>query len=319
MIWLTWRQQRLETLIGGALTLMVAVLVIRTGLDLRSAYHTLGISACLGPQHTQDAACQNVLSTFLDQIVGLSSLSTSLSFLPLLVGVLLAAPMALEMEQGTFRLAWTQSITRSSWLRVRLGLTIAAAVLFGLGMGALLTWWRWPADQLQGRFGTNAFDLEGTVFASYTLFALAVGLTVGAVLRRTVPTIGITLVTFLGVRFGIETWIRPHYIPPVETAWFTGPPPFSALDWVVDKGSTWRDGAGHLLSYADVTALCPTPKGGTKDTYIACLHSHRLSELIFYHPAGRFWLFQGIESGIFVALSIALVAGTVWWVRYRVT
>jgi len=71
--------------------------------------------------------------------------------------------------------------------------------------------------------------------------------------------------------------------------------------------------------YGDVTALCPTPKGGTKDTYIACLHGHRLSELIFYHPAGRFWLFQGIESAIFVSLSVALLAGTVWWMRFRVT
>ena len=149
---------------------------------------------------------ENVLSTFQDQILGLSNLSTSLTFLPLLVGVLLAAPLAFEMEQGTFRLAWTQSITRSSWLRVRLALVITAAALFGLAMGALLTWWRWPADQLQGRFVSNSFDLEGTVFASYTLFALAVGLTVGALLRRTVPTIGVTLVTFLGVRFGIETW-----------------------------------------------------------------------------------------------------------------
>lgn len=319
MIWLTWRQQRLEFLIGGALIFVVAVLVIRTGLDLRSAYSTLGINACLGQPHVQDPACQNVLSTFQDKIVNLSNLSTSLSFLPLLVGVLLAAPLALEMEQGTFRLAWTQSVTRSSWLRVRLTLLIVAAALFGLGMGALLTWWRWPADQLQGRFSSNAFDLEGTVFASYTLFALALGLTVGAVLRRTVPTIGITLVTFLGVRFGIESWIRPHYIPPIQATWFSGPAPFGTLDWVVDKGTTWRDGTGHLLSYGDMTALCPAPKGGTKDTFIACLHGHRLSELIFYHPAGRFWLFQGIESAIFVSLSVALLAGTVWWMRYRVT
>ncbi len=319
MIWLTWRQQRLETLIGAALAFMVTVLIIRTGLDLRSAYSTLRIGSCLGQQHLQDPACQNVLSTFQDKILGLSNLSTSLTFLPLLVGVLLAAPMALEMEQGTFRLAWTQSVTRSSWLRVRLTLLIAAAALFGLGMGALLTWWRWPADQVQGRFVTNAFDLEGPVFASYTLFALALGLTVGAMIRRTVPTIGLTLVTFLGIRFGIESWIRPHYIPPIQTAWFSGPPPFGTLDWVVDKGSTWRDGAGHKLSYADVTALCPAPTGGVKDTYVACLHSHRLSEFIYYHPAGRFWLFQGIESAIFVSLSIALLAGAVRWMRYRVT
>ncbi len=318
MIWLTLRQQRLEMVIGGVLLLAVAAIVMKTGMDLHAAYTTLGIGGCLGQPSTQDAACQTSLSTFTNEIVALSSLSASLSILPLVVGVLLAAPLALEMEQGTFRLAWTQSITRLSWLRARLILVIAIALLFGLAMGAFLTWWRWPADQIQGRFGANAFDLEGTAFASYTLFALSLGLTVGFVLRRAIPTIGITLVGFLGVRFGIEAWARPHYIPPIETAWFSGPPPFGTLDWIVDKGTTWRDSAGHLLSFGDVVALCPAPKNGSKDTYVACLHHHGLSELIFFHPAGRFWLFQGIESAIFVGLSVALLTGTVWWVRYHV-
>jgi hypothetical protein len=36
-----------------------------------------------------------------------------------------------------------------------------------------------------------------------------------------------------------------------------------------------------------------------------------------YQPAGRFWTFQGIESGIFVALSAALLAGATYWVSRR--
>jgi hypothetical protein len=37
-----------------------------------------------------------------------------------------------------------------------------------------------------------------------------------------------------------------------------------------------------------------------------------------YQPAGRFWLFQAIETGIFTALALALVGFSVWWIRKRI-
>jgi hypothetical protein len=37
--------------------------------------------------------------------------------------------------------------------------------------------------------------------------------------------------------------------------------------------------------------------------------------VLVYQPASRFWTFQGIEAGIFIALAAALVACTVWQVR----
>jgi hypothetical protein len=36
-----------------------------------------------------------------------------------------------------------------------------------------------------------------------------------------------------------------------------------------------------------------------------------------YHPVSRFWTFQFIESGIFVGLSIAVLAVAVWWILRR--
>jgi hypothetical protein len=34
-----------------------------------------------------------------------------------------------------------------------------------------------------------------------------------------------------------------------------------------------------------------------------------------FQPADRFWTFQAIEAGIFVALAVALLAATVWLLR----
>lgn len=122
-------------------------------------------------------------------------------------------------------------------------------------------------------------------------------------------------------RFSIEYWLRPQYLPPVQRAWFSGHAPYGPLDWVVNKGDVWRDRLGHILSYGDVTRICggPLPQGGpnAKDSYIACLHQHGFSEVVFYHPFRRFWIFQGIETAIFLGLSAILLGVTVWWVRHR--
>jgi hypothetical protein len=40
--------------------------------------------------------------------------------------------------------------------------------------------------------------------------------------------------------------------------------------------------------------------------------------LELFHPAGRYWLFQGIETALFVALAVLLLLAAVHWVRRRI-
>lgn len=40
--------------------------------------------------------------------------------------------------------------------------------------------------------------------------------------------------------------------------------------------------------------------------------------LVLYQPSDRFWTFQGIEAAIFVALALALLMLTLWWMRHRI-
>ena len=48
-----------------------------------------------------------------------------LAVVPAVVGAFWGAPLvARELEAGTHRLAWTQSVTRGRWLATRLGLTL---------------------------------------------------------------------------------------------------------------------------------------------------------------------------------------------------
>ena len=47
------------------------------------------------------------------------------------------------------------------------------------------------------------------------------------------------------------------------------------------------------------------------------LPQHGYTRLTSYQPANRFWPFQWIEGGWLLALSVLLIAATVWLVRRR--
>ncbi len=69
-----------------------------------------------------------------------------------------------------------------------------------------------------------------------------------------------------------------------------------------------------------VVEACAT--GGTGKSFDdACLAEHDIVAYMHavYHPASRFWLFQGIEAGIFAVLALVLVGFSIWWIRRRVS
>ena len=61
------------------------------------------------------------------------------------------------------------------------------------------------------------------------------------------------------------------------------------------------------------------PEGG-KDLIRECVAkiSQQYHVVTTYQPANRFWTFQWMETGIFLALSLLLAGFCFWWVRRRV-
>ena len=242
----------------------------------------------------------------------MSGIVTWLTLLPLLFGVPLAVPFVLELEQGTYQLVWTQGITRTRWVTLKLGLLVATALLVALALMALQSWWRTPLDHLDGSFQPHVFDVEGTVPLAYTVFAVALELGVGTLLRRTVPAVAISLVGFLALRLGPETWVRPSYMPPLVTA-----ENFQRSDCVLDQ--SMRDRLGQQVNMIDIQRLCGVAHGQNAASIRgSCLRQHGFVTVTTYQPGDRFWLFQGIETAIFLGLAAGLLALTVWWVRERV-
>jgi hypothetical protein len=78
--------------------------------------------------------------------------------------------ITLELEAGTHRLVWNQSVTRTRWLAVKLGL-IGLAAITAAGLGSLaVTWWSGPIDRTAGGFPRMApvlFNARGIVPIGY--------------------------------------------------------------------------------------------------------------------------------------------------------
>jgi hypothetical protein len=303
MIWLTWRQQRTETLIAVLLLGLAAALLLPTGLHMASVYEHDGAAACVA--HST-GGCAGALGAFDNRFQALMNATGWLNLVPGLIGILLAAPFVLELEHGTFRLAWTQSITRRHWLASKLALIALAVLAASLLFTLLMTWWRTPLDHVSGRMTPEGFDFEGTVPFGYSLFAAALVIALGVVLRRAAPAIGLGLVGFLVVRFfAVEAALRPHYQAALTKTWNAkASPPELRTAWVLGEGASGVHGhAVHVAAPVDgKAALAP-------DMF---LH-------VVYQPASRFWLFQAIETGIFVTLALALVGFSVWWIRQRIS
>ncbi|MGV9212314.1 ABC transporter permease [Micromonospora sp. RB23] len=315
MIWLTWRQHRklaFYTLLGF---LVLAAVLVPIGLSMRNTFADLGLAECLRPSTLSETAAQTCdvgLRRFSDRYDSLNLVAVLLITLPVLVGLFWGAPLvAREVEQGTHRFVWTQGVGRTRWALVKFGLVGGAVVLLAVGYGLGMSWWVEPLTKAahEGRLGVIVFDLQGIVPIGYTLFAVALGIFAGTVFKRMLPAMGITLAGYIGVRAAVEILARPHYQPaktqtfPIEGA---GIPEGDRGNWVLAVGI--RDADGTMV--AENTRI-QCPPGGKGPDGRACGADLGLGPGAYnwemYQPADRFWLFQTIETSIFVALAALLL------------
>src|ERR1017187_566908 len=214
MTWLAWRQFRLQACVAVALLAAVAIAFVMTGPHLVHVYDTV-VRTC-----ASRGDCPSVTQSFLGRDHLLRDLSLAVILVPVLVGMFWGAPLiAREMETGSFRLAWTQSVTRSRWVAIRLAVVgIACVSVVGL-YSLFVTWWSSPFDTINDN-PFSIFDLRDIVPIGYAAFAFALGVSAGVLIRRTLPAMAATLVVFAGVRVAVTQWVRPRLISPLH---FSGP------------------------------------------------------------------------------------------------
>jgi len=340
MIWLTWRQHRRQALFGVIGLAVLAAVLVPSGRAMRDAFVSSGAKACLdklGTAHLvsmDDLDCTSAVDIFADAHKNWAFGAALLVFLPVFVGMFWGAPLvSREVEHGTHRLVWTQDVSRTRWFLVKFGLIGGAVLLLSAGYAALMTWWLGPLTKtLVVPLGYLIFDLHGVVPVAYTLFAVALGTFAGAVTRKMLPAMGTTFVVFLAVRAFTEFFVRPRlrgaaeYRIPTTAAEPLVPNP-AVRDWVLDSAVYNADGT---VREPDATGFCrpggpppdgrPLPSAPPRTGNGPCGSGGEATYNMWtYQPAGRFTLFQAVESGIFVVLAAALIAGTVLLVRRRIS
>ena len=130
MIWLTWRQFRAQSIVTAAFLAALAVALLVTGLRLAPRCIDSASSAtCRQPlRHDARQLSSSEVRGFSDTTERLLySWRPSSSCRARLIGLFWGAPLVTrELEAGTFRLAWNQSVPRSRWIAVKLGLLALA-------------------------------------------------------------------------------------------------------------------------------------------------------------------------------------------------
>ncbi|MCP9970057.1 ABC transporter permease [Actinomadura madurae] len=208
MIWLTLRQFRVQgAALFGALAVLGVALAL-TGPGLADDY-SKGLASC----GTEDACAHFSRRFFTDHEVYYGAMIAIVMIVPALIGLFWGAPLITrELESGTHRLVWNQSVTRSRWLAVKLGVVgLAAMAAAGLTARAA-NWWSEPLDKaVADRFARVEplnFSVHGIVPIGHAAFAFALGVTVGVLTRRTLPAMAITLAVFAG-RPGRDAAVDP--------------------------------------------------------------------------------------------------------------
>lgn len=309
MTWVAWRLQRNESAIVIGIMLLIAAVLVPTGIEMANAFHRDGLAGCTG--QNPSFACQNAIGAFQNRFNGLDDLLAWFTLMPGLIGVLLAAPFLHELEHGTFRLAWTQSITRGRWIAWKLGVPVVLALAACGAYILLTTWWREPFVRLNGRMDTGTYDSEGVVALGYVLFAFGLALAVGVLWRRAVAATTVAFVAYVASRITVDTWLRHYLVSPLNAVWkSTGSPPANFYNALVlgmsGSGPGFRahlGGGGILGGHASVAA--PSPKAVP-----VTLHA-------VYQPQSHFWPLQGVETALFGGIALLLIAFAAWWTHER--
>ncbi|HEY3978914.1 MAG TPA: hypothetical protein VGM79_16685 [Streptosporangiaceae bacterium] len=294
MTWVTWRQHRTQAMACLGLLAAVAAFAVAVGVTMRTAAGADGLTACLS--RSGAAGCPAPIGSFLTRFgTGVNTTAWAvLILLPGLAGVVVGAPLlGRELETGTWRLAWSQTVPRTRWLVSRLALVTGGLVVLGAAMTAVITWYRAPMDRLTGHFA-YAFDYEGVAATCYLLCAFGLAVLAGLLLRNSIGAMVAAFVPWLVIRGVIEAYVRPyHFLAPLHVQVAC---PASSCDFSTNALPPYTGHAGDWQ-------LSVVPRA-----------AHLV---VTYQPAGRFWPLQLIEGGLFLVLAAAALGAAVWLLHRR--
>jgi hypothetical protein len=309
--WVVVRQHRRTLWAGLALLVLLGGILVYQRLHSAAAVaDAVANSDCASLRTARD--CDGTARFMSDAETAfhhwLGYLGLALFVIPGLVGAFVAGPViARELESGTYKLAWTQSVSPARWLTAKLAVP---AVWTIAGVSALAALYRWAsttgpdATYLDTWYEPGSYAGLGPAAVGYALLGIALGALAGLLARRTVVAMSVTVPALVAVQLAVGNQLRTH-LWPVTT--LTGRPRdlFGRGGWTTDSGMMTASGTRlHWQDCADASlgpdAPCMRDRGAV--TYFAD-----------YHPAAHFWPLQLVETGV-----VLVLAGVVTFAAFRV-
>ncbi|MFD5198642.1 ABC transporter permease [Streptomyces sp. NPDC058375] len=301
MPWLVVRQHRVALACVLGLTLLTALWILYERHELVQLLDAKG-----WPE--KDAGRP------MDNNRGYNYITSIINGFPLILAVFIGAPLiAGDQESGTAQLVTTQSASRRQWLIAKLGLAYTLALVSGVVLSALFTWWWKPHRSLflSEWIDGVIFDNTGPVLPAFLLFLTAAGITIGALVRRVLPAMVLTFFFTAVTTLFVWDEVRVRLGSPKM---FTYPmdselPARFDDAYEVDR---WVGSAdGTLYNWGRCAEA-------TEKAQNACIKEHGIVndviEYIGYHQmAGMQWL----AAGILLAGTALLTAVTLWRVSRR--
>ncbi len=301
LAWLTWRQQRGAILVTAALVTTIIAGLLWVNARLPNA-------SCIENSH-----CFETFYHF--QRFGPPLLWAAFG-LPFFVATFVAAPLvAREYEQRTNLLAWSQDVSEPRWL-------LSRAVLLGVISAGLIALTVPAASALLDTMNTNLvsdafnepwdsipFESAVPLAVAYTLCALGIGIAIGALVRRVLPAIGLTLAVFAALRVLLQLF-RFRLIPPVASR--------TPISQLASGGSAGIPEGAH--SIGDVTFVDASGRAVdvSRCDSLDCFQS---AGVVYheqhYQPLERLDALRLVEAGIFVAVALVAIALAIYRVQRR--
>ncbi|MBL1097099.1 translation initiation factor IF-2 [Streptomyces coffeae] len=305
-VWLVRRQHRSAFRAGAALVAAAIAYIVWRRWELTSFIdaHAFpacpkGVAGCMGGTPATPRGVEGTAQGYGGLGDAVVRAGQALLALPALIGVFAGAPLfARELESGTHKLVWAQSVGRVRWLLVKLLLPAASVTAGTAGVAAAYHWWWAPAQTFSRKLGdyqTNPyvvswwqaapFNATGPLAVGLAVLGLVIGATAGLLLRRTVPAMAVALGVVVAAQWG-ATALRGHLASSVVvTKREDGVWPVPRDTWWGSESRT--DGRPGTRDWAEI------------------------------HPPSDFWRIQWIEAGICLVLAAALAVFCVWWIRRR--
>ncbi|MFP1626189.1 ABC transporter permease [Streptomyces sp. 5K101] len=292
--WVVVRQHR--TVLGVAAAALVLSAAIAAGLRI-------WFEATPPDDFDRDLFPRDDVRTALVVIVEYAGLAAVL--LPLLVAAVVAGPVvARELESGTYKLAWSQSVTPLRWFATKVTVpAVAVTALTTALIGVFRLAWEPVSTNTHLRwYARHVFLATGPTLVAYGLLAVAVGALAGLLVRRTLAAMSVAGLATGAVMLGLGSQWGALWT--TDSATRTGVDLFtSRADWLVtDTGPLTT--SGERL-HDDICFGADRP---------GCFTEHDIAGRWWdYHPASHLWPLQLVETGIVLAVAAAAV-----WAAFRI-